>query len=74
MMIELKSRLTELGLNEEMTDKVIATVADYAKSKIPTQFHSLLDDVIVGKSPDLGSVMNLLGGLKGFFGGNVLSQ
>jgi len=69
MMNELKTRLTELGINEEMTDKVIATVADYAKSKIPEQFHSMLDDVLSGKSPDLAPVMDLLGSFKGFFGG-----
>ncbi len=64
-MNELKQRLTALGLSEEMTDKAIATVADFVKTKIPESYHGMIDDVLAGKSPDPGG---LLGSLGGFFG------
>lgn len=63
-MNELKERLKALGLSEEMTDKAIATVAEFAKSKLPENLHQPIDDVLAGKSPD---VSGLLGGLGGFF-------
>ncbi len=63
-MNELKERLKSLGLSDEMTDKTIATVAEFAKSKLPANLHQPIDDVLAGKSPDFGS---LLGGLGGFF-------
>lgn len=69
MINELKSRLTELGLSEEIAGQAIETVAEFAKSKLPETFHSTLDDVMAGKSPDLGGLGGLLGGLKGMFGG-----
>jgi hypothetical protein len=65
-MNELKQKLTALGLSEEMAGQVIATVAEFVKSKIPTSFHSMIDDVLTGKSPDMGSIFGNLGG---FFGG-----
>lgn len=65
-MNELKERLKALGLSDEMTDKTIATVADYVKSKIPESYHSMIDDVLAGKTPELGG---LFGGLGGLFGG-----
>jgi len=68
-MNELKQRLAAIGLSEEMTDKAIATVADFAKSKLPENLHPMLDDVLAGKSPDLGPLGGMLGGLKGLFGG-----
>ena len=40
MINELKTRLTALGMGEEMADKAIGTVADFAKTKLPAQFHS----------------------------------
>jgi hypothetical protein len=69
MINELKTRLTAIGLSEEMADKAIETVADFAKTKLPEQFHSAMDDVLAGKNPDLGALGGLLGGLKGLFGG-----
>jgi len=69
MINELKARLTALGMDEEMATKAIATMAEFAKTKMPEQFHSSIDDVMAGKDPDLGPVLGLLGGLKGFFGG-----
>jgi len=63
MIDELKQRLTALGMNEEMATKAIATIADFAKSKAPSQFHSAIDDVIAGNKPDLGPLAGLLGGL-----------
>lgn len=64
-MNELKQKLIALGLSEEMTDKAIATVAEFAKSKIPESYHPMLDDVLAGKTPEMGG---LLGTLGGFFG------
>jgi ketopantoate reductase len=64
-MNELKEKLTALGLSEEMTDKAIATVAEFAKSKIPESYHSMLDDVLAGKTPELGGILGNLGGLFG---------
>lgn len=68
-MNELKQKLMALGINEEMTEKAIATVAEFAKTKLPASLHPALDDVLAGKSPDLGGLGGMLGGLKGFFGG-----
>lgn len=69
-MNELKSKLAALGLSEEMTNNVINTVAEFAKSKIPESYHVMIDDVLAGKTPDLGGILGKLGGLAGFFGGN----
>jgi hypothetical protein len=69
MINELKNRLTALGMGEEMANKAISTVADFAKTRLPEQFHSALDDVMAGKTPDLGPLAGLMGGLKGLFGG-----
>lgn len=65
-MNELKQKLTALGLSEDMAGQVITTVAEFVKSKIPATYHSMIDDVLAGKSPDMGSI---LGNLGGFFGG-----
>jgi hypothetical protein len=65
-MNELKTRLTALGLSAEMADQVIVTVADFVKSKLPESYYSLIDDVLAGKTPDLGGILGKLGG---FFGG-----
>jgi len=64
-MNELKEKLISLGLSEEMTDKTIATVADFVKSKIPATFHPMIDDVLAGKSPELGGILGNLGSLFG---------
>jgi hypothetical protein len=65
IMNELKEKLAALGLNTEMTDNVIRTVADFVKSKIPASYHGMIDDVLAGKSPDLGSLGGILGSLFG---------
>jgi hypothetical protein len=61
-MNELKSKLTALGLSEEMAGQVIATMADFVKSKIPASYHDIIDDALIGESPDLSG---LLGGIFG---------
>lgn len=69
MINELKIKLTSLGMDEEMADKAISTVAEFSKSKLPSPLHSAIDDVMAGKNPDLGQLGSLLGSLRGFFGG-----
>ncbi|MEO5914441.1 MAG: hypothetical protein ABIS50_09430 [Luteolibacter sp.] len=64
-MNELKAKLTALGLSEDMADKAIATVAEFVKSKIPESYHSMIDDVLAGKTPELGGILGSLGGLFG---------
>ena len=64
-MNELKEKLAALGLNPEMTDNVIRTVADFVKSKIPASYHGMIDDVLAGKAPELGGILGSLGGLFG---------
>lgn len=64
-MNELKQKLTALGLSEEMTDKAIATVAEYVKSRIPGSYHGMIDDVLAGKTPEMGGLLGSLGGLFG---------
>jgi hypothetical protein len=68
MVDELKAKLTALGMDEAMATKAITTVADFAKSKAPEQFHGAIDDLMAGKSPDLGGLGGMLGGLSGLFG------
>jgi ketopantoate reductase len=65
IMNELKEKLTGLGLSEEMTDKAIATVAEFVKSKIPESYHSMIDDVLAGKTPEMGGILGSIGGLFG---------
>ena len=65
-MNELKQKLIALGLADEMADKVIITVSDFVKSKIPESYHAMFDDVLAGKSPDMSGILGKLGG---FFGG-----
>jgi len=64
-MNELKEKLRSFGLSDEQIEQSIVAVVEFAKSKLPAQFHGALDDVIAGKTPDIGG---LLGGLGGFFG------
>ena len=68
MINELKVKLTALGMDEAMATKALTTVAEFAKAKLPAQLHTAIDDVMAGKTPDLGALGGLLGGLKGFFG------
>jgi hypothetical protein len=64
-MNELKTKLQALGLSEEMTDQAITTVAEFVKSKIPESYHGMIDDVLAGKTPEMGG---LLGSITGLFG------
>ncbi len=64
-MNELKSKLTALGLSEDMADQAIATVAEFVKSKVPESYHSMIDDVMAGKTPDMGGILGKLGSLFG---------
>ncbi len=64
-MNELKEKLTTLGLSEDMTDKAIATVAEFVKSKIPDSYHSMIEDVMAGKTPEMGGILGSIGGLFG---------
>ena len=64
-MNELKEKLAALGLSAEMTDNAIATVADFVKTKIPESYHSMIDDVMAGKTPEMGGILGSLGGLFG---------
>lgn len=64
-MNELQEKLAALGLSAEMTSSVIKTVADFAKTKLPENLHGMLDDVLAGKSPDLGGIGGMLGSLFG---------
>lgn len=56
-------------MDEEMAGKAIAAMADFAKTKAPSQFHSAIDDMLDGKKPDLGPLGGMLGSLSGLFGG-----
>jgi len=66
-MNELKDKLTALGLSPEMAEKAIATVAEYVKSKVPESYASMIDDIMAGKTPEMGGIMGTLGSL---FGGS----
>ena len=52
-------------MSEEMADKAIVTVAEFVKSKIPESYRPMVDDVLAGKSPDIGGILGSLGGLFG---------
>ncbi|MEP2774348.1 MAG: hypothetical protein ABJQ29_16045 [Luteolibacter sp.] len=67
MINELKIRLTGIGLSDEMATKAIETVAEFTKSKLPESLHGPIDDVMAGKTPELGKLGSLLGGLGGLF-------
>jgi hypothetical protein len=67
-MNELKEKLAALGLSPEMVDQVILTVASFVKSRIPESYHGVIDDVMAGKTPDLGGILGTLGSLGGLFG------
>lgn len=69
-MNELKAKLTELGLSDEIADKAIHAVADFVKAKIPQEYQGLVDQVLAGQTPDLSSIGGgLLGKITGMFGG-----
>ncbi|MEO0017232.1 MAG: hypothetical protein RLZZ522_515 [Verrucomicrobiota bacterium] len=64
-MNELKEKLVSLGLSEDHATQAITAVAEFAKSKLPTQFHGMLDDVLAGKAPEIGGLGGMLGSLFG---------
>ncbi len=64
-MNELKAKLMALGLSEEMTGKAITTVAEFVKTKIPNSYHSMIDDVMAGKTPEMGGILGSIGSLFG---------
>lgn len=66
-MKELTDKLTALGLSEDMANKAITTVAEFVKSKLPESTHQMIDDVLAGKSPDMGNLGGIFGSLKGLF-------
>ena len=61
MMNELKEKLIALGISEEMTHQVIATVLEFVKSKVPAPYHGMIDDVLAGQSPELRGLLGSLG-------------
>jgi len=67
-MNELKEKLVSLGLDEDKAEEVIQAVAEFVKSKLPSEYHGAVDSLLAGEVPDLGAFGGLLGGLKGFFG------
>lgn len=68
LMNELKQRLAALGLSEQMIEPVLKTVADFVKSKLPENLQPAVDEIMAGKTPDLGGLLGSLGGLGGLFG------
>jgi hypothetical protein len=67
-MNELEQKLTSLGLSPEQSQQAIQAVVDFIKGKVPTEYQGMVDQVMAGNMPDLGSLGGLMGGLKGFFG------
>ena len=68
-MNELKAKLTELGLSDEMATKAIQTVGEFVKSKVPNEYQGMVDQLLAGQTPDLGSLSGgLLDKVKGMFG------
>lgn len=70
-MDELTEKLRALGLSDEIVASVISTVADFGKSKVPSSYHGMIDDVLAGKTPELGGILGSLGGL---FGGKSTGE
>ena len=69
IMDELKAKLTGLGLSDEMASQAIQAVGEFVKSKMPEQFQGVIDQLLSGQSPDLGSLSGgLLSKMKGMFG------
>lgn len=69
-MQELQDKLAALGLSQEQSAQAIQTVVDFIKSKVPAEYQGMVDQVMEGHMPDLGSLGGLMGGLKGLFGGD----
>ena len=68
-MKELEDKLAALGLTPEQSHQAIQAVLDFVKAKVPGEYQSVLDQVVAGHMPDLGSLGGIVGGLKGLFGG-----
>lgn len=69
-MNELEQKLASLGLSQEQSHQAIQAVVDFIKGKVPAEYQGLVDQVMAGHVPDLGSLGGLMGGLKGLFGGD----
>lgn len=68
-MNELKERLAALGLSGEQVDGAIRTVADFAKSRVPAEYHGVIEALLAGETPDLSALGGgLLDKVKGLFG------
>ena len=65
-MNELKQKLIDLGLSEEMSQQAIDTVLGYVKEKLPENMQGMVDSAAEGEMPDVGG---LLDKAKGLFGG-----
>jgi len=61
----------ETGLSEDMARKVVDTVINFLKEKLPEPIAGQLDNFIDGQAGniDLDQVKGMLGGLGGLFGG-----
>ncbi|BCU78336.1 hypothetical protein [Luteolibacter sp. LG18] len=68
-MKELEDKLASLGLSPEQSHQAIQAVVDFIKSKVPSEYQGMVDEVMAGNMPDLGALGGLMGGLKGLFGG-----
>jgi hypothetical protein len=60
-MKELKEKLMTLGLGEDMAEKVMATVVEFAKSKVPAAYQGMVDDLLSGESSELRGILGSLG-------------
>lgn len=69
-MNELEKKLTGLGLSQEQSQQAIQAVVEFIKGKVPAEYQGMVDQVMAGNMPDLGSLGGLMGGLKGMFGGD----
>ena len=67
-MNELEQKLAGLGLSPEQSHQAIQAVVDFIKAKVPAEYQGMVDQVMAGNMPDLGSLGGLMGGLKGMFG------
>jgi hypothetical protein len=69
-MQELRNKLTNLGLSEEMASQAIQLMGEYLKSKVPTPYQGMVDQVLSGESPDLSMLAGgMMDKMKGLFGG-----
>jgi hypothetical protein len=70
-MQELKKKLTNLGLSEEMATQAMHLMAEYLKSKVPPPYQGMVDQVLSGESTDLSAFSGgMMDKMKGLFGGN----